>query len=186
VRLHLVTEGHGDVGAAPELAARVLRHLGRLGSWQVTKRSSRLPQGLLVDLQGAPRPEGVERAIGYAAGQRADALLLLVDGDDHCPAVFGPAATTLLQGRLQERLRASAVMVVREFETWLAIALLVLPVADAERKRDGKALLRGKWPDYKPTVHQAELARTVDVPALLATGSDSFAKFVREIDRLTC
>jgi hypothetical protein len=181
-RLHLVTEGHGDVEAAPELAMRVLVHLHRQGRWCVTKRSSRLPKGQLVDERtGAAKVEGIEKAIAFASSQRADALLVLVDGDDHCPATFGPSASQ----QLAQRLPASAVMVVREFETWLALAHTDVPLRKAEAKRNAKELLRTKQPDYKPTVHQTPLAKAVVVEQLLARGSTSFDKFCRELDRLT-
>lgn len=181
-RLHLVTEGHGDVEAAPELAMRVLVHLGRHTRWSITKRSSRLPKGKLVDERtGAAKAEGLQLAMAFATSQRAAALLVLVDADDHCPARFGPTATKLLAARLP----ASAVMAVREFETWLALAHTEAPRKGAEQKRDAKALLLAVQPDYKPSVHQQRLAKAVDVEHLLARGSDSFAKFCREIDRLT-
>lgn len=76
-------------------------------------------------------------------------------------------------------------MAVREFETWLALAHTDTLTKKVEAKRDAKALLRVKQPDYKPSVHQQRLAKAVDVEHLLARGSDSFAKFCREIDRLT-
>lgn len=181
-RLHLVTEGHGDVEAAPELAMRVIVHLNRQRHWCVTKHSSRLPKGKLVDEQtGTSKVEGIEMAIRNAMSQHADALLVLVDGDDHCPATFGPSASQ----QLGKRLPASAVMVVREFETWLALAHTDLPAQKAEAKRNAKELLRTKQPDYKPTVHQTPLAKAVVVEELLAKGSASFDKFCREIDRLT-
>jgi len=181
-RLHLVTEGHGDVEAAPELAMRVIVHLRRQKRWCVTRRSSRLPKGQLVDERtGVSKLAGVEKAIAFASAQRADAVLVLVDGDDHCPATFGPSASQ----QLGERLPASAVMVVREFETWLALAHTDVPLRKAEAKRNAKELLRAKQPDYKPTVHQTPLAKAVLVDELLAKGSASFDKFCREIDRLT-
>lgn len=181
-RLHLVTEGHGDVEAAPRLAFRVLSHLGRTERWTVTRRSSRLPKGEIVDrATGAPLANGLAKAAGFATAQHANALLLLIDADDDCPVRFGPLARSILE----QRLPAGAVMVVREFETWLALAHGSTGLAKAEAKRDAKSLLRTDLPQYKPTVHQAELARTVDVAKLLASGSKSFEKFVRELDRLT-
>lgn len=181
-RLLLVTEGHGDVEAAPELAMRVLVHLGRHKRWHITKRSSRLPKGKLVDEStGTAKAEGLQLAMEFAIRQSAAALLVLVDADDHCPATFGPTATKLLAARLP----ASAVMAVREFETWLALAHTNTPTRKVESKRDAKALLRVMQADYKPTVHQQRLAKAVDVEHLLSRDSDSFAKFCREIDRLT-
>jgi hypothetical protein len=181
-RLHLVTEGHGDVEAAPQLAVRVLLHLGRTGSWLVTKKSSRLPKGLLVEAKtGQPKADGLHKAVRFATTQKAHALLVLVDGDEHCPARFGPSA----QQMIAPCMPASAVMVVREFETWLALAHTAVVVTQAEVKRDAKHLLLSVKERYKPTVHQTELARSVNVKQLLEKGSASFDKFVREIDRLT-
>jgi hypothetical protein len=87
--------------------------------------------------------------------------------------------------QLEQRLPAAAVMIMREFETWLALAHGRLGLAKAEARRDAKSLLRAIMPDYKPTVHQAELARSVDVAGLLNSGSRSFAKFVRDLERLS-
>ncbi|MBL8753127.1 MAG: hypothetical protein JNK15_07480 [Planctomycetes bacterium] len=182
-RLHVVVEGHGDVEAVPALAARVLHHLEREG-WIVHRVASRIPRGRIVGAgpaaQGRPLAAGLELAVGFARAARADALLVVVDADDDCPASFGPEAAQLVT----QGIPASVVMAVREFETWLAMAVDA-SIRDERRRRDGKGVLRKFMPGYKPTVHQAALAKKVDVAGLLKRQPRSFVKFVRDLDRLT-
>lgn len=188
-RLHLVVEGHGDVSAGPNLVARVLAHLGRSG-WFVNSPASRLPRAQLVN-ESAPSPNrpplsnGLDRALGMAKAARADALVVLVDSDDDCPAAFGPPARL----RLEAQMPSAAVMAVREFETWLVLSRPLAELAragirDAERKRDGKRMLERLVPGYLPTRDQGELARLIDVEELRRR-SRSFEKLVRDVERLT-
>jgi hypothetical protein len=120
-----------------------------------------------------------------AKAARADALVVLVDSDDDCPAAFGPPA----QLRLEPQMPGTAVMAVREFETWLVLThpeaeRARAGIRDAEGKRDGKRMLERLVPGYLPTRDQGELARRVDVE-VLRRQSRSFDKLVRDVARLT-
>jgi hypothetical protein len=188
-RIHAVAEGHGDFEAFPALLYRILDHLGRLGSWLVNKPVARLPRSVLVD-ESVPSPRrppavpGFDKAIGLARASRSDALVVLVDSDDDCPATFGPAGTARICARLP-----GVAMAVREFETWLLLTFSAAElqkhrIGVAERKRDAKGALRRLVPGYAPTTHQAGLVRRIDVGALRQR-SASFDKLVRDVDSIT-
>lgn len=189
-RIHAIGEGHGDAMAMPSLLWRILRHLDRQDRWLVNKMVARLPRSQLVQEASASphrtaRVDGLEKALGLARAARADALVILADADDDCPATFGASAMSLIG----ERLPAAVVMAVREFEAWL---LHTFPVAERERHeigrideiRDAKGALAKMVPGYKPTMHQQELVRRIEVDDL-RTRSPSFDKLVRDLERLT-
>lgn len=189
-RLHAVVEGHGEVEAVPALLFRVLDHLGRTSAWVVNRQVARLPRSLLVDQsvpgpERPPRPDGLEKAIGLALANKADALVVLVDADDDCPASFGPPGTEIVE----RRIAGAAVMAVREFETWLLLTfpdsrLRAKAIHAPEAKRDAKGALRRLVPGYAPTTHQVEVVRRVDV-ARLRRRSMSFDKLVRDVEVMT-
>jgi len=160
--LALVGEGRGEVTALPSLAARILRD-ARI-DWKVGREIIRLPRGLLVEEstkgpRGGPKAAGFEKAVAVARAKGAQALLVLVDADDDCPAHFGPAAEGLFAG-----MRGAAVMALREYETWLVLSqpterLLRAGIKQPEANRDAKKLLGRLVPGYLPTTHQLELTR---------------------------
>lgn len=187
-RLALVGEGKGEVTALPSLAARVLREHGIHG-WCISKEIIRLPRGLLVDESAKsprrpPRADGFKKAVGVARAQNAQAVLVLVDADDDCPASFGPPSASLFQG-----LPGAAVMAVREYETWILLSqpperLARVGIKDPERSRDAKRLLSRLVRGYLPTTHQLELTRSMDI-AELRRRSRSFQQFVKSVLTLT-
>jgi hypothetical protein len=86
-------------------------------------------------------------------------------------------------------MRGVAVMAVREFETWLLLslpahALRAAGVKNPESKRDAKGALARIVDGYKPTTHQLELTRRIDIAALRER-SRSFDKFVRSVLAVT-
>ncbi len=183
--LALVGEGKGEVSALPTLASRVL-HAEGVSDWHVRRDIIRIPRGQLVD-ESQPSPHrpparrGFDQAIGVALAGRAQALVVLVDADDDCPRAFGPPALPLFKNRI----RGSAVMAVREFETWLVLShtpqqLERAGIRNAEAKRDAKKLLEKLVPGYLPTTHQLELTKKINVTALRSV-SNSFDKFARDV-----
>jgi hypothetical protein len=76
-------------------------------------------------------------------------------------------------------------MVVREYEGWLLyafddVALAKAGITDPERVRGAKEKLRKLVPGYKPTTHQLEITRKIDI-GRLRRASDSFDKLVRSL-----
>lgn len=172
--LALVGEGKGEVSALPTLASRVL-HAEGVSDWHVRRDIIRIPRGQLVD-ESQPSPHRPPARRGFD-----QALVVLVDADDDCPRAFGPPALPLFKNRI----RGSAVMAVREFETWLVLShtpqqLERAGIRNAEAKRDAKKLLEKLVPGYLPTTHQLELTKKINVTALRSV-SNSFDKFARDV-----
>ena len=180
-RLVCIVEGHGEVQAIPNLCARIFAHLGAK-SWLVDQHPVKQPRSRLVDHRvGSPnRPPqsaSFQAAIEMAVRRPGDAVLVLCDSDDDCPAAWGPAATLLVR----RRVRGAAVMVLREYETWLLASCTRSSKIEGrkiEEIRDAKKLLSRYVPGYKPTVHQLSATRSLDIPVVRAI-SASFDKLVR-------
>jgi hypothetical protein len=184
-RLVCVVEGKGDVEALPNLCARVRDYL-KAWDWFVDPQPVRQPRGMLVD-ERTPSPnracrvDGAGRAVRLALGRPADGILLTCDADDDCPAVWGPSARAIAA----EAVPGDAVMMVREYEAWLLYAfddaaLARVGITDPERIRGAKEKLRRLVPGYKPTTHQLEITRKIDIERLRRV-SDSFDKLVRSL-----
>lgn len=184
-RLVCVVEGKGEVEALPNLCSRVRDYLGAW-DWFVDPNPIRQPRGWLVDeAQPSPRrpchAERAGRAVQLALARPADGILLTCDADDDCPAVWGPSAKAVVT----RRTRGDAVMVVREYETWLLHAfddrqLGEAGISEPERIRGAKEKLKRLVPGYKPTTHQLEVTHKIDI-AKLRRVSDSFDKLVRSL-----
>lgn len=183
-RLVCIVEGKGEVAAVPSLCARILGELS-VWDWFVDQVPIRQSRGHLVDerVRSSLRPArdgDFDRAIQLALrSRRADAVLVLCDSDDDCPAVWGPSAMQ----KLSAVCRGAAVMVQREYESWLLHGIPSFEALDAasiERRRDAKALLSRHRPGYLPTAHQLTLTREIDIRRCWAR-SDSFDKLVRSI-----
>ena len=181
-----IVEGKGDVEAVPVLCARIFRYLGATG-WSVDKNPVRQPRPRLVN-EGAQSPnrpaaiDSLRRAVELARARPADAIVVLCDSDDDCAAIWGASAAAVVQ----DGVRGGAVMAVREFETWLIASRIrthTIGATPIERIRGAKERLRTMIPRYKPTQHQAQLTRELDIDAVWSL-SDSFDKLVRTIARI--
>jgi hypothetical protein len=182
-RLVCIVEGKGEVEAVPNLCARILKEIGA-GRWFVDQQPVRQPRSRLVDERTPPpnrlpRVEYLTAAVEMAACRSADAVLVLCDSDDDCAAVWGPAAAQVVRGRIA----GAAVMVTREYESWLLASLARGPTIDGrtiECIRDPKKYLVRSIPGYKPTVHQLRATRSINIAAVRAA-SASFDKLVRSL-----
>ena len=117
-QLVCVVEGNGDVDAVPLLCERIRVSL-RAWGWRVAAHAVRQQRSRLVDHRFAspqrpPNADGLTRAV-VLARQRADAVLVICDSDDDCPAAWGPAARVLAT----QFMVSEAVIAVRAYETWL-------------------------------------------------------------------
>ncbi|MBL8921277.1 MAG: DUF4276 family protein [Myxococcaceae bacterium] len=186
--LSLAGEGKGETTALPALTARILAQCGRVG-WRVPRDAIRIPRGLLVD-ERVPAPlrpardDGFQKALAVAQGQKASALVVLVDADDDCPASFGRSGLQFFRNWA-----GRAVMAVREFETWLLLSfspaeLGAAGVRQPERIRDAKKALQRLVPGYLPTAHQRDLSRRIAIDELRQR-SRSFDKYVRSVLEVT-
>lgn len=185
-RLVCVVEGHGEVEAIPCLCSKIRDHL-EAWSWFVDDKPIRQPRSKMVDESSAspmrtPNRSGIERALLLAAARPADAVVLLCDSDDDCPAEWGPAASSIVAANQ----RGGAVMIVREFEAWLLYSRLgaaALGSRPVDSIRDARGQLKAIVPGYKPTVHQLTLTRQIDVATVWGL-SDSFDKLVRTLAKI--
>jgi hypothetical protein len=106
-----IVEGHGEVSAAPVLLRRIAHSNNR---YDVV-----IPQPIRIKRQRiAAKFRELERAIALALGDPAtDAILLLLDAEDDCPAELAPEllerSTAVCQGKPM-----SVVLAMREFEAW--------------------------------------------------------------------
>lgn len=185
-RLVCVVEGHGDVAAVPRLCSRIRDHL-EAWLWFVDPQPVRQPRSQLVsDRIGSQRDRppiaGLQRAVALAYSRPADAVLVLCDADDDCPAKWALDISHMTD----EMGSSGAVMAVREYETWLLLSRLRSDRFEGRRVeeiRDAKGTLSKLVPNYKPTVHQALLTSELDI-ARTCELSASFRKLVGTLDRI--
>lgn len=187
-RLVCIVEGKGEIAALPNLCARIL-HVLEAWDWFVDPDPIRQPRSRLVDerLASPRRPvrsDFFSNALELALRSRKpDGLLVLCDSDDDCPATWGTSA----RASIGSRCRGAAVMIVREYETWLLHGLqqvVDISPSEIEAKRDAKQLLRKFVPGYQPTLQQLQVTRQIDIARCRAR-SDSFDKLVRDLAALT-
>ncbi len=91
VAIYPIVEGHGEVKAVPVLLRRI--------AWEIRQRHDvevlaphQLPRGRML---AGDMPD-LERAVELGAGKIAQtggagAIMVLLDANDDCPAVLGPA-----------------------------------------------------------------------------------------------
>lgn len=160
VKIQPVVEGHGDVKALPILLRR-LRDEAR--AWEVDiERSIRRYRHEL-----ASEP-GVKKAVEIARRQRPEAILIVFDGDDDCPAELGCRVRGWARAAAG-KLPCEVVLPHREYEAWFLAAIESLTAhrlirTDAEshpnpeRPRSAKEHLRRRMiagSKYAETTHQA-------------------------------
>jgi hypothetical protein len=188
-KLVCVVEGHGEVEAIPNLCSRIRDYLAAW-EWYVDPDPVRQPRGSLVEMKSGPehgraKIDRLPRAIELARRRpQATAVLVICDEDDECAAIWAPSAAELVT----RVVAGSAVMAVREYETWLAhnasdLDLLGIGVPDPERHRDAKGIMRKLVPGYKPTTHQLAVTQTLDVQRVRSR-SASFDKLVRTLGQV--
>jgi hypothetical protein len=186
-----IVEGFGEVDAVPAL-------IGRIADVDRPELALRLPKPIRVPRGRLLKDGELERYAELAAGQVGDrgGVLVLIDADDDCPAVLGPA----LAGRLGTAIGhvpSGVVLAKYEFENWFLAgaeslrgtrglpADLTSPI-DPEAIRGAKEWIAGRMPvgrGYSETVDQAALVRQVDVPAARGR-SRSLDKCWREVCKL--
>lgn len=189
----LVVEGHGEVEAADNLIVRLTHEQGHDLQWARPRRFPNLH---------------IERGIVRAAEVLrieldADALLILRDEDDRCPARTGPEIASWLRA-LRLPFPAAVVMFCREYESMFlpCIDLMagrplrgntserpgILPGTrfdgDPETIRDAKGWLTKHFPrgsSYKPTLDQLPMTRMLDFPRLREHGLPCFGTLERAL-----
>lgn len=189
----IVVEGHGELEAAHNLVTRLGHDLGLHVPWAPPRRFPNL------HLQ-----KGIEKAAERARLEpNVEALLILKDEDDRCPAEWGPKIGAWLRA-LDLPFPAAVALMYREYET------LFLPCVDlmagrplvaygAERPgllegtrfdgdpesiRGAKEWLSRHFPrgtSYKPTLDQLPLTRMLDFERLRRSGLACFGSLERAL-----
>jgi hypothetical protein len=188
VRIAPIVEGQGDVASIPIIIRRVAFSLGVQDC--AVLRPVRIPRDRLV------REGELERAIERTAraSPQPAAILVIFDADDAVPCRLGPE---LLRRALQARpdVRSAVVLATKEKEAWFLAAALSLaghrglgpdlvPPPDPEGIRGAKEWLsRAMGRPYSEIADEPALSAFFDLNAA-RTGSPSFDKFCREVERL--
>jgi hypothetical protein len=187
-----IVEGQGDCFALPVLLRRVVLTIAPSRRAEI-KRPIRMPRSVVAKVGE------LERRVELAARQvknEGGAVLVLLDGDDDCAATLGPGLHRRVASQRPD-IPSAVVLAVKEFEAWYlasarslanrrGLPIDVQPPDDPEAVRDAKGWLQNRRTDglsYSPTIDQPALADVFDM-ALARSGSPSFDKLWREIERL--
>jgi hypothetical protein len=185
-----IVEGHGEVEALPELLRRIASSL-EPPVFPTILLPTRVPGAKLQ------RKGELEKAVELLGRRTSpgDAVFILLDCDDGCPAEMAPELLRRAQAARPDRTIA-VVLAKREFEAWFLASAVSLrsrrglspelvPPPRPEGIRDAKGWLssrRARGRAYKEAVDQPALAGVFDIQA--ARTADSFDKCYREAVRL--
>jgi len=180
---YILVEGHGEVGAAHNLIARLSRDLAFGLPWTTPRRWPNLHQWK------AERSGGVVAGAEFVRAKRdAAALLILRDEDDGCPRELAPE----IAGRLRSLalpFPVAYVLLHPEYEVLFLPCLerMGFPEWDRdswEARRGIKEWLSAQLPRgraYKPTVNQEAMTREIDFPALREAEVPCFGSLERAL-----
>jgi hypothetical protein len=187
--LALIVEGRGELAAAPRLVERIL-----------VERVGRTPAILLrpahrMKRQQMVQPEQLARVVDMQARRvgPGGGILVLLDGDGECAVTLARAVRRLGTQARPDR-HVGVVVANREYEAWLAAGARSLRGRrglpdDLEPPSEPDALVNPKgWLShrmverYDAMVDQPALTEAVDLEE--ASGSRSFRKLLREVERL--
>lgn len=211
-RIVLITEGHGDVRAAPKLISRLLtdRHSDAWSYLLVDPHPIRI--GGVETISGRPRQQALWLQRLQTATLRKDVggILLLLDGDKKFfeGRPFCPVAAAKSLAKRAHDARAGAVFSLavvfacQEFESWLIAGIEPLagaslegrpgvkpgtpaPDFDVERRRGAKEWLRQNMVNgYKQTTDQLPLTERVDLELVRSKNLRSFRRLEHALSEL--
>lgn len=188
-KLVALVEGQSEAASVRVLLDRLLHRRQRFDV--AVARPIRFERSRLT------KPDVLEGFLQIASRDRTNAagILVLLDVDDDCAAMLGPAL--LARAAAATPLPVRVVCAVREFEAWLLAASASLEAAgrigsstglptDPESVRDAKGRLRAATPQGRSYVEVSDQAAFVSVMDLAEAEarSPSFRKLVRDIDGL--
>ena len=192
-----IVEGEGDIRAVPVLLRRVLHESLQQYAWGVTspKKAHGLPT----------LHRRLENYLRYAAIEKdAQAILILLDLDDGCPAVEAQQLADDIRA-LSSKLPVAIVLAHREYEAWFLASVDTIvqqggqkyrfssaflqnptPPSDVESIRDAKGWIsRQMIPGhrYKETLHQPSMTTLIDFD-LAIQRSRSFRRLLHAVEFL--
>jgi len=168
-----IVEGHGDVAAL-----RVL--LGKIAPAIRVARPVRFPKSKLVKVETE-----LVRAVRIAGANirpgETGLILLLIDGDEDCPAKLAPELLASMNKGARD-IHCLVVFAVREFESWIVGGHPDLDIADPEHAGKAKGRIEKiNGGLYQQSVDQARLASRIEVDRL-RPHSPSFRRFAERIE----
>jgi hypothetical protein len=185
-----IVEGHGDVAAVPLLLRRLFHeYLGHPDV--VVLPAIRVPKTRLL------KPGELERAVELAARQTqdGDAVIILIDADDDCPAELAPQLLSrATKARADRNIRV--ILANKEYEAWFIAAAESIaghrglrsdltPPTTPESIRDAKGWLTQVShanTAYRETLDQPALTQLFDLQQ--ARTCSSFDKLCRDVASL--
>ncbi len=197
-----IVEGHGEERAVPVLVRRWLQFRNFHRYFEVPDRAINAKgSGRLKGAFDPIRHVGIEHYVQAALGNRPDAILIVIDADDECGQGagnrrLGPELLTRA-ARVAARVPVAVVVANREYEAWFLASLQSIRTAGLLPNENGKldpvedirdckgrvAALMGQR--YEETVHQLQLTHGMSFSKGPRSRSRSFAKLVRDLERLT-
>lgn len=183
MRLQPIVEGHGEVDAAPVLLRRL--------SNEAEQYQLKVLSGIRASRTQLANSQGLAKALQTAQRSGCDAILVLIDADDDCPAVLAPKITEWAE-EASAGIPCVTVMAHREFEAWFLASIEPLrgqrgirddaeSHPDPEQPRDAKRALKNRMipgRGYSETTDQAAFAAKFSMPDAYSK-CRSFRKFVK-------
>lgn len=183
-----IVEGHAEVDAVPLL-------LRRIKGVVAPNRTLRLPPPIRIPGTRLRKREGLRKAVTLASKRTGenDAILVLIDAEDDCPAQEGPRLLREARELRPDR-RTRVVLAKHEYEAWFLAATASLRgergfAPDAEIPPEPEAVRGAKeWMSarmekpYSETIDQPGFTGHIDLDQ--ARAADSFDKLYREMDAL--
>jgi len=155
VRIQPIVEGHAEVEAFPVLLRRLRNEIEAYAVDFL--RPIRRKRSELVQEQ--PLRNAVRLAL---LKPECQAIVILFDGDDDCPARLAPVVQAWAQSEAGTT-PCAVVIAHREYEAWF-LASLPTPHPAPESVRDAKGELADRLGgSYLPTVDQPSLSETFDM-----------------------
>ncbi|MEM7557949.1 MAG: DUF4276 family protein [Planctomycetota bacterium] len=200
-----IVEGHGEVDAVPELLTQWFRHR-RFYNFDATKLAMRAPKSSMIAPFDPVRENGIELYVRRAAARRPDGIIVMLDSDDECRARVGRPPEQQLGPELLQRavtevghIPIGVVVADREFEAWYLAAHMRFKAKghfdpevrfpanfNFEQPRDCKGRVSeciGR--KYSETADQKELAKHIGFGSYMGRHCRSFAKLIRDLERVT-
>ena len=186
-----IVEGDGEVQALPVL-------LRRLSAWKTPQSTVKFETPIRVRRDRfVNRDDEFRRHVLLAAAKCRDDgwILILLDADDDCPAIFGAQLLERARGVARHR-RISVVLANREYEAWFIAAALSLNgcrgffatsgAVDPELPRNAKGWIEDRMSSrsYGEITDQSAFSARMDLEQAYAR-SRSFRKLCTEWVRQT-
>ena len=185
-----IVEGQGEVQAVPNLLYRIAQTVQPAATIRVNPPLRVKASSFLHDAAYFHRQMTLASA---KAAQSQGHVLILLDCEDDCPAVIGPALLRRAQA-VRPDVSMLVCLISREYETWFMTAAQSLrgccglaadltPPANPAAVRGAKEWLSRRMPyPYDPIVHQLDLTRAFDLQQ--AQANQSFQRLVRKLQAL--